>query len=155
LQMISARVRRRPLLLTWPIEDDSTDLVTALSVWTLLLEEEARASFSEAFRLLRPGGHAVVSVFVRDEGHAPDTAVSRYHQAGPRRWQFDEPLGNGWFTTTWAAPPELAIGIDGEALCGAVEGAGFELSRTIPGNWTERPGLFFQDILVLRKPAAS
>ena len=137
---------------TWPIDDNSADMVTAVSVWSHLLEEDARFAFQEASRVLKPGGHILMTTFVThaDTPRPPSPTTSRFHNTSPQRWRFERSLGNGWYTTDWANPPEAAVAMSEASLRSALSDAGLALERIIQGTWSERPGLFFQDIVIAR-----
>lgn len=143
-------------LVEWPVETDSMDVGLALSVWTHLGEERARYYLGELRRVLRPTGVAIVTAFVLDDDYRaslPRAARrSAFHGTRQDRWVFDRPASDSgdWRTTGWASVPEDAIGITREALDDAVEQAGLRLEIHHPGTWKERPGLYFQDVLVLR-----
>ncbi len=51
----------------WPVESESFDLTTALSVWTHFNEEEALFYFKEISRVLKPDGKAIITFFLLDE----------------------------------------------------------------------------------------
>lgn len=51
----------------WPLESNSFDLVTALSVWTHLNEDDASLYFKEINRVLKPGGKTIITLFLLDE----------------------------------------------------------------------------------------
>lgn len=137
-------------LVQWPVSTSSTDLVTAVSVWTHLTETDAQFALSEAARITRPGGRLLFSAFVKAVGAtdiADSNALSRFHRTESAVWQFDVALGNGWWTTAWANPPERAIAIDEEALRAALADVGFEVESIRSGTWHDAPGLYFQDIV--------
>ena len=147
----------------WPVASDSVDLVTALSVLTHLRREEAGALLDETARVLRPGASALVSVFLVDPevddlpvaGSPPSDprpGSSRFHRTDPRHWRFDRTIDEGWFSPSWADPPERAIGLTRAALDDLATGAGLTVERVRPGTWRERRGLYFQDLVVLRAP---
>ena len=141
-------------LVPWPVGNSCADLVTAVSVWTHLSEADARFALAEAARVLRMGGRLLMTAFVKDESgerSGGSAAQSRYHATAPTRWNFDRPLGGGWYTTDWADPPEAAIAISHKSLENALSSCGLELERTVPGTWSETPGLFFQDLLVAKR----
>lgn len=142
----------------WPLQDASFDMVTALSVWTHFREEDARFYLAELARVLRPGGRALVTLFLLDEDYRrslPREAgqVSQFHGTPAGRWAFDQPAygATGWRCPAWAEVPEQAIGVDAVAWSELLADCGLELLEIMPGNWKERPGAFFQDVLVLGK----
>lgn len=137
---------------TWPVDDRVADLVTAVSLWTHLQESDAVESLAEAGRVLRPGGHLLLSAFVIDPDSKDQTSPdrSRYHRTAPKTWRFDRPLGNGWFSPSWADPPERAVAITRQALTDAAVTSGLDMIKIIPGTWPERPGLYFQDLVLLQ-----
>lgn len=137
----------------WPIEDGSADLVTAISLWTHLARADAEASMTELGRVLRPGAAALISVFLVDPGRGtrPTGSASRFHRTDPSTWQFDRDLGHGWFCPSWADPPEQAIGLTEPALGRMAAANSLDVERIVPGTWPERPGLYFQDLVVLRR----
>lgn len=142
----------------WPVENESKDLVTALSVWTHLAEEDSLFYFNEISRVLKPGGKAIVTFFYLDEHYDKSLSmrkddIGRYHSTNQKLWVFDLPAykSQNWFTTTWANEPEHAIGISGKALDHLTSVSGLKLTDYYPGNWKEKPGVYFQDILVFEK----
>lgn len=145
----------------WPLESASFDLVTALSVWTHFREEDARCYLAELARVLRPGGRALVTLFLLDEDYRRSLpraagAASRYHGTPAGRWVFDRSAygSTDWRCPAWAEVPEQAIGVDEAAWSALLDDCGLRLLELMPGNWKERPGVFFQDVLVIGKPAA-
>lgn len=143
----------------WDIENESVDLLTALSVWTHLTEVDARFYFREIDRVLKPGGRALLTFFLLDEDYHRSLehrseAVGRYHNTRQDRWVFDVNCPDshgGWFHPTWATRPEDAVGITSAALDSIMEGTRLRRLALHPGNWKERPGLYFQDIVVFEK----
>lgn len=142
--------------LRWPVDDQSVDLVTAISVFTHLGRDDARASMGEIGRVLAPGGRVLLSVFLVDPAN-PGPAVglerSRFHRSAPTHWRFDRALGDGWYGPRWAVPPERAIGLTVEALDRLAAEAGLVVERVSGGTWREQPGLYFQDLVELRRDA--
>jgi len=142
----------------WPLEDASFDLVTALSVWTHLREEDALRYLKEVYRVLKPGGKAIITFFLLDQLYQENMGrrsneVGSYHLTPQLDWIFDQPAyGSGeWLTPKWAKVPEYAIGITTEGFNRLVSTAELELVEHYPGNWKEVPGVFFQDVTVFRK----
>jgi SAM-dependent methyltransferase len=139
----------------WPIEDNSYDLVTALSVWTHLKEEDALYYFKEVKRVLKTGGKAVITFFILDEGYneslsSRGNGVGRYHATEQSKWVFDEKAynSNDWFAPKWVKHPEDAIGINQTGLDKLINASGLKLTQYYPGNWKEKPGIYFQDVLI-------
>ncbi len=142
----------------WPVEAQSADLVTALSVLTHLDREATAATLAEVARVLRPGSPALLSVFLVDPDDAeppddrrPARSTSRFHRTDPDRWRFVRPIGHGWFAPSWSDPPERAIGLTRTALDRVTGEAGLAVERVIPGTWREERGLYFQDLVIVRR----
>jgi len=143
----------------WTIEDQSQDMVTALSVWTHLKEKDARFYFKEVARVLKPGGRAIISMFLLDELYQAslpkrENALGRYHLTPQKNWVFDTPAygSKNWFSPGWIKVPEKAMGIKDTGLQLLLEESALKKLNYHPGNWKETPGLYFQDILIFEKP---
>lgn len=142
----------------WPIENGSVDLVTALSVWTHLREEDALFYLQEVARVLRPGGKAIITFFVLDETYrnslgSRSAQEGRFHMTAPRKWVFDQPSygSDAWFHPKSAAVPEAAIGVTEAGIERLLAASGLSLIERHPGNWKEVPGAYFQDVLIFLK----
>jgi SAM-dependent methyltransferase len=145
----------------WPLAGGEFDLVTALSVWTHFREEDSVHYLGEAARVLKPGGRAIVTFFLLDGDYEASLAIredaeGRHHGTKQTDWVFDRPAygSSDWFCPAWARVPEEAIGLTPRGLERLLEASGLSLAQVYPGNWKERPGIFFQDVLVFEKPAA-
>lgn len=70
-------------------------------------------------------------------------------------WIFDQPAyeSKEWFHPKWVKVPEQAIGIKSCGLERMLSNAALGLAKFYPGNWKEKPGIYFQDVMVLRKLA--
>lgn len=142
-------------LVPWDIPTASVTLVTALSVWTHLREQHALFYFKEVDRVLAPGGHALITFFYLDERYDDirdqQQGKSRYHNTKRAKWVFDQPLPETgeWFHPAWVKVPETAIGITPRGLEYLLDGTHLRVKTIYPGNWKERPGLYFQDIVLL------
>ena len=144
--------------LKWDVEGESLDLVTALSVWTHLNEEDAVYYFKEINRVLKNGGKAIVTFFLLDKNYYTSlpnrkNEVGRFHSTNQLEWIFDT---TAYSSTEWYYPkhlkvPENAIGVTKEGIHKLVEGTSLKLSKYYGGNWKEQPGLYFQDILIFEK----
>ena len=140
----------------WPIEDGAHNLVTALSVWTHLREEDWRFYLREVSRILSPGGRAIISFFITDDLYHPESkssAISAYYPQPENRWIFDaSAYGSAhWTYPSWASVPEVATGVDKAQFLKEVEEAGLDLVSYMPGQWKDQPGFFFQDVAVFQK----
>lgn len=132
----------------WPLLDGSRDVVTALSVWTHFMEDDARFYLAEVARVLKPGGVAVLTFFLMD---------SEYERRLPERkgekWVFDVacPASAHWYHPSWASVPENAIGVRPEGVRSLLAGLPLDWTATYSGHWKGTPGMFFQDILVFTR----
>lgn len=145
-------------LIPWPTESSSMDLVTGLSVWTHLREEDALFYFKEIARVLKDKGKAVITFFYLDNKYEESLpkrseAPGRFHSTKQHFWVFDKQAydSKNWFCPKWVSTPEDAIGVNEEALKMLCEESGLKLKEYHPGNWKEIPGVYFQDILVFEK----
>ena len=142
----------------WPVESESIDLVTALSVWTHLNEEDALFYFKEISRVLKSDGKAIVTFFLLDELYKKSLSMrshqeGRYHMTFQDQWIFDQPSygSDAWLHPKWAKIPESAIGVTNIGLDRLTSSTGLRLIDHHQGNWKEVPGAFFQDILIFEK----
>ncbi len=142
----------------WPIESESIDLTTALSVWTHLNEEDALFYFKEISRVLKPNGKAIITFFLLDETYRNSLGIrsnqeGRFHMTLQDQWIFDQPSygSNMWFHPKWAQVPENAIGVNEAGLERLSASSGMKLIEHHQGNWKEVPGVFFQDVLIFQK----
>jgi len=142
----------------WDIRDGSVDILTALSVWTHMNEADALFYFKEIDRVLKPGGRAILTFFVLDEAYRASLThrkkqVSSYHNTYENRWIFDQVSSPSrqWYHRNGAAHPEDAIAITTEGIAMLLAGTSLVQIAAYCGNWKERPGLYFQDILVFER----
>ncbi|KAA3645140.1 MAG: class I SAM-dependent methyltransferase [Bacteroidetes bacterium] len=142
----------------WPIENESKDLVTALSVWTHLCEEDAKFYFNEIARVLKKNGKAIITFFYLDERYEDSLAIrkdekGRFHSTNQMKWIYDTKAykSKDWFTTSWSNNPEEAIAINKNGIEILTRESGLNLIKYYPGNWKEQAGTYFQDILVFEK----
>lgn len=143
----------------WPVESGSIDLLTALSVWTHLAEADALFYFKEISRVLQPGGKAIVTFFLLDQDYEESLGrrseqPGRFHMTSQNLWIFNQPTygSDAWFHLAWTPVPEDAIGVSEPGIERLCAHAGLEAAAQYPGNWKEMPGVFFQDVLIFRKP---
>jgi ubiquinone/menaquinone biosynthesis C-methylase UbiE len=148
--------------LPWNVRDGSQDFVTALSVWTHMNEDDAVFYFKEIARVLKPMGHALVTLFLIDDHYfasvnARTQAHGRYHMTPQSHWIFSENASSSgnWRCPKWVRVPENAIGITSAGLDRLLQESYLKVVKTYPGNWKEIPGIYFQDVLIFEKPAQS
>lgn len=131
----------------FPAEDGTIDAALAISVFSHLLPEDARAYLVELGRVLKPGGRALLTGFLVD---AP--AQARL-EAGGARLALRPFRDDAWAVDP--RHPERAIGFDRRAFDAWVAAAGLgHAAPVVPGDWSRRePGPEYQDRIVLEKPA--
>lgn len=108
----------------FPREDDSVDFVFSTSLLTHLLEAEVRNYFAESARVLKPGGHMMMSCFAID--FKPKLLNDRYtfpHRMGPAYVESLE-------------VPEAAVAFESEWLIATAKEAGFQSAEIMhdPGD---------------------
>lgn len=142
----------------WAVDDASADMVTAVSVWTHLDEQDACFYFSEISRVLKPGGKAMITFFLLDELYTRSLPLrgegaGRFHLTQQRTWIFDQQSygSDAWRHPAWVNIPEIAIGLTRLGLQRLLDVSGLHEIAYYPGNWKEAPGVFFQDVLVFGK----
>lgn len=103
--------REGPAYYRLPLDEESVDLVFGTSVFTHLLEEQVVNYLREAFRVLRTGGHIMMSCKLLDL--APETSAERYpHRIGHARVSARD-------------RPEIAVAYESGYMVEQVEEAGF------------------------------
>lgn len=142
----------------WPIATESIDLVTALSVWTHLNEEDALFYFKEINRVLKADGKAIVTFFLLDELYEKSLSIrshreGSYHRTLQDQWIFDQPAygSDAWFHPKWATIPESALGVTSIGLGRLASSSELRMIDHYQGNWKEAPGVYFQDVLIFGK----
>jgi len=132
---------------SFPLPDASFDVVYAASLFTHLLPCETRRYFLESARVLKPGGHALFSVFLLDCYRGPGTTTSPFYQ-------FEHPL-EGCEGVAVRDPdfPDNAVAYRSDVLASCANEAGLDVVRVLPGLWTESPGFAVneQDLVLLRR----
>jgi SAM-dependent methyltransferase len=124
----------------FPLEDGEGDLVLAKSVFTHLLEADARHYLSEIRRVLGAGRPAVVTAFLFDRNHRELEAVRR-------AFPFE---GNGGAVRLRrSARPTAAVAFDRNAFWKMVEDSGLRVVWHSAGFYPGRSRLDAQDVLLL------
>jgi SAM-dependent methyltransferase len=129
----------------FPYEDGSFDLAIATSVWTHLLEPEADNYLAETARVLAPGGRALITFFLLDEGSRAAIAAGRATLA------FRAPEGD--VAVVDPAVPEEAVAFSAGWLDAALARHGLRRRDAHPGAWRGAPGRSYQDLVILERPA--
>jgi SAM-dependent methyltransferase len=122
----------------FPFEPGSFDVIVLKSVFTHLRPEAMRHYLSEAGRLLSSGGACLATFFVLDD-----------EDVAPGGLQFQ--FGGGDWGYAVRNLPELAIAYKKASLLAAVSAAGLAIKAQHPGTWSGKPGLSYQDVLVLTR----
>lgn len=142
----------------WVVKSESFDLVTALSVWTHLREEDALFYFKEINRVLIKGGKAIITLFYLDQEYNNSLPLrtnekGRFHSTLQTDWIFDKKAYNSdeWYYPSQFKIPESAIGVTHKGVKKMIENTDLKLVDFYQGNWKEKPGIFFQDILIFQK----
>ncbi len=140
----------------WPLQDNTYDLLTALSVWTHLKEDDSLYYFKEVNRVLKPGGKAMITFFILDREYeyslnSRTKKKGKYHRTFQTDWIFDVPAygSDHWYAPSWVKHPEDAIGVTEEGLTQLLDASNLKLKTRHRGNWKEVSGIYFQDILIL------
>lgn len=129
----------------FPVADAAIDFSLAKSLFTHLREAEARHYLQEIRRVLRPGGRALISVFLFSRDLAGEELLFRQL---PFPAQSDAPVR---FRS--AAKPEAAVAFDGETFRGWIAEAGLELADFVPIFWPGKISIRSgQDLLILAAP---
>jgi len=142
----------------WPIESESMDVITALSVWTHFSEMDAKFYFSEVSRVLKSNGIAIITFFLIDEHYQKQGSIERFeesafHSSNNEQWIFSQPAygSNEWLHPSWAQTPEEAIGITESGFSQLLASSELDVKEYFPGNWKEFPGVYFQDVVIFNK----
>lgn len=124
----------------FPAEDGSMDFVLAKSVFTHLLEREARRYLQEVRRVLKEGRRAFVTAYlVPDDALSGRGAELSFAYGGPDVW---------WRVK---ARPEAGVAYGEAFFLDQAGKAGLLVERVIRGSWLgDRTAPTLQDIVVLR-----
>lgn len=129
----------------FPVADGAAGFVLAKSLFTHLLEAEARHYLAEIRRVLGTGRRALVTAFLFAGGKVRPPAFAHPRHAGtvePVRWRR-------------AARPRAAVAYDRDRFDEMIAEAGLTTTAFVPGFWpgTDRPPAG-QDTLVLERSTA-
>jgi SAM-dependent methyltransferase len=125
----------------FPLADEAASLILAKSVFTHLLEQDARQYLREIKRTLQPGRTAVVTAFLFARGSRTDRGDSPIFAFGDRE---------GLVRWRWRARPESAIAYERDHLAEMITDAGLRLAWLCEGFWPGNSTHFTgQDILLV------
>ena len=143
---------------TWEFQNSSFDIITALSVWTHLNEEDAFFYMSEVSRVLKENGKAFITFFSLDNEYKSFQnenldEKSKFHLQTKKQYIYDKKAygSNDWFHPSWAKIPERAMGVTDFGLNRLFKDNNLTITKHYNGTWKETPGIFFQDIYILEK----
>lgn len=138
----------------FPFADAGFDVGLAASVFTHMEPDGVRRYLEEAYRVLRPGGSLACTFFL------VDGEVEARLAAGGAAFSLDHRLADAEgseYLATDARVPEFCVGIFARQLLPVVAEIGFEPDPAIVRGWWSgrpaQPGVPYQDLLSLRKPA--
>jgi SAM-dependent methyltransferase len=136
-----------PERFTFPWPDGCFDLAIATSLFTHLLPEAADNYLAQIARCLRPRGRLFASFFLLDQaGRAAAAAGATYPT-------FLHPIPEGLLHDP--AVPEDGIAYHPEWVAGAFARHGLQVVSAHRGSWKVPTELYYQDVIVARKPRRS
>jgi ubiquinone/menaquinone biosynthesis C-methylase UbiE len=127
----------------FPAESESIDFAVAKSLFTHLEEDVATQYLSELARVLRPGGHALVSAFLLGIGTPSQSSTPKY----------DFAYGNNRVRWLMEHRPAAGIAFARDTFLELCAGSGLEVERILYGYWrgNDGPAPNAQDLIVLRR----
>jgi SAM-dependent methyltransferase len=131
----------------FPYPDGTFDFAFLTSVFTHLMPPDAAHYLAELGRVLKPGGRCLATFFLLN-------GESNGLVDGGKGIIRLLPAGGGCRVAR-ADVPEECVALDEGLVRNAVRAAGLSVESVRYGTWCGRePGFEFQDVVVLRKPAA-
>lgn len=127
----------------FPVRDGDVDVAFATSVFTHLLPADAEQYLKEIGRSLKPGGRALITVFLMSAPRRArmDKAFVPFHVFGP-----DAFVGS-------PKVPEAMMAFDDDTFMRWIGEAGLALAEPVKrGYWCGEGGAEFQDRLILIRP---
>jgi SAM-dependent methyltransferase len=127
-----------------PVRDAEAGFVLAKSLFTHLLEEDARRLLEEVRRTLAPGGAALITAFLFERGEGERLCADYFPHTG----------GSGSVRWRWRARPESAVAIERPRFLQWIAQAELDVERFIPGFWPGAAEPGGQDVIVLSNGTA-
>ena len=127
----------------FPLNDGSAGFVLVKSVFTHLLERESQRYLREIRRVLQPGGAALLTAFLLEEGGVVPQAFR------PPELTFPYGAHPLWWRVK--SRPVAAVAYEKTYFLGMVEAANLRVERLIRGSWSGRgPSPNLQDIIIVK-----
>ena len=123
---------------TFPFEDGRFDLVVAASLFTHLLPASAARYAAETARVLRDGGRAFLSFFLRTEDY-------------DERAQIKAPHRHPAYSVADEDNPEAVVALDERYVLSTLREAGLSVDDVSYGSWNNHGGGGLQDVIVASK----
>jgi SAM-dependent methyltransferase len=133
---------------SFPYESGRFDVACAISLFTHLIPDELERYLSEAARVLRQGGRALMTFYLLND---QSLASIQTGELDPQ-YGFDHDHGN--YRLTYEDAPGYIVGYEEEFVRRACGAAGLQVVEPIHyGQWCGRDdGLSWQDILIAERP---
>lgn len=123
---------------TFPFRDASFSFVYATSLFSHLLEADARRYLRECLRVVRPGGKVLLTFFLADRPIAT-----------PSPYSFRATLGVARVND--ANAPEAAVAYSEDWVRATISKEGGRVLGIHPGQWRDPQGISWQDIVLIEK----
>jgi SAM-dependent methyltransferase len=133
------RFERASASVQLPVASGKAGFVLAKSLFTHLLEPEARCTLAEIRRALSPGRRGLLTAFLFERGEGEHAAAS----------YFPFTAGSGAVRWKRKANPPSAVAIERLRFLRWIEEAGLSVERFVPGFWPGAPLPGGQDFLVV------
>ena len=138
----------------FPHPSEDFDFVFLSSILTHMLPKEMRHYFDEIARVLRPGGTALITFFLLNQGSRDYLALKSDQPGGfDKEGELNLPheLDDGLCRLWDPALPEKAVAHDEERVRAFYRETGFEIVDVTYGSWCRRDHPALQDVIVARK----
>jgi len=122
-----------------PVADGQASFILAKSLFTHLLEPEARRMFAEIRRVISPGRSALLTALLFERGEGERAAAS----------DFPFTAGSGAVRWRRRANPQSAVAIERLRFLRWIADAGLSVGRFDPGFWPGEATPRGQDLLVI------